>query len=305
MPHNDALVVTLRVRDFDVKCILIDQGSSIEIMYYDAFKQLKLRDTDLAPSTSPLVGFNSQPEWPLGKIILPVKAGSVVKQVEFWVLKVLSTYNLILGRRWLHAIKAVALTYHQVMRFPSAMEEVEEIWGDQVMSKQCFVAVNGSRATKGFVQMIEGPEDQSVLDYVGAKAKDQAVEELMEVRIDAKSPNKFFLLRSSLTAQERTEMVEFLMVNIEVFAWTSYDMPGVDPSFICHQLNVFPDARPVIQRTRRSALHHAKVITKEVRNLLEARVIQEVHYPWWVSNTVVVPKKNEKWRVCVDYKTVN
>ncbi|XP_028080734.1 uncharacterized protein LOC114282281 [Camellia sinensis] len=82
-PHNDALVVTLRIRDFDVKHILIDQGSSVEIMYYDAFKQLKLRDTDLAPATSPLVGFDSQPKWPMGKIILPVKARLVVKQVEF------------------------------------------------------------------------------------------------------------------------------------------------------------------------------------------------------------------------------
>ncbi|XP_028108645.1 uncharacterized protein LOC114307433 [Camellia sinensis] len=82
-PHNDALVVTLRVKDFDVKHILIDQGSLVEIIYYNAFKQLKLRDTDLAPATSSLVGFNSQPEWPTGKIILLVKVGSVVKQVEF------------------------------------------------------------------------------------------------------------------------------------------------------------------------------------------------------------------------------
>ncbi|XP_028122979.1 uncharacterized protein LOC114320083 [Camellia sinensis] len=93
--HNDGLMITLRIRNFDIRCILIDQGSSIEIMYYDAFKQLKLSDKDLAPATSPLVGFNSQPEWPMEKIILLVKAGSVVKQVEFWMLKVPSTYNLI------------------------------------------------------------------------------------------------------------------------------------------------------------------------------------------------------------------
>ncbi|XP_028127094.1 uncharacterized protein LOC114323635 [Camellia sinensis] len=217
-PHNNALVVTLRVRDFDVKRILIDQGSSVEIMYYDAFKQLKLQDTDLAPATLPLVGFNSQSEWSMGKIILLVKAGSFVKQVEFWILKVPSTYNLILGKGWLHAMQAVTSTYHQVMRFPSAMGEVEEIWGDQVMLKQCFVVVNGSRAAKGFVQMIEGLEDQGVLDDVGAKAEDKAIEELVEVRIDTKSLNKFFLLRSSLTAQERTEMVDFFMANIEVFA---------------------------------------------------------------------------------------
>ncbi|XP_028117257.1 uncharacterized protein LOC114314927 [Camellia sinensis] len=104
VPHNDALVVTLRVKNFDVKRILIDQGSSVEIMYYDAFKQMKLEDKDLAPATSPLVGFNSQPEWPIGKILLPVKTGSVMKQVKFWVLKVSSTYNLILCRGWLHAM---------------------------------------------------------------------------------------------------------------------------------------------------------------------------------------------------------
>ena len=99
------------------------------------------------------------------------------------------------------------------------MGAIEEIWGDQVRSKQCFVAVNGSRAAKGFVQMIEGPEDREVLDNVGTKAEDKAVEELVEVRIDIEQPDKFFLLSSSLTATERTEMVEFLMANIEVFAW--------------------------------------------------------------------------------------
>ena len=82
-------------------------------------------------------------------------------------------------------------------------------------------------------------------------------------------------------------------------------MPGIDPNFICHQLNVHPSARPIIQRTRRSALHHAKIVAEEVGNLLEAGAIREVHYPRWISNTVVVPKKNGKWRVCVDYKTVN
>ncbi|XP_028077471.1 uncharacterized protein LOC114279429 [Camellia sinensis] len=94
-PHNDALVVTLRVKDFDIKRILIDQGSSIKIMYYDVFKQIKFENKDLAPTTSPLVGFNSQLKWPIEKIIPLVKASSVTKQIEFWVLKALSTY-----KRW-------------------------------------------------------------------------------------------------------------------------------------------------------------------------------------------------------------
>lgn len=50
--------------------------------------------------------------------------------------------------------------------------------------------------------MMEGPEDQSVLDNVGTKAEEKAVEDLVEVKINENDPEKFFLLRSTLTAQE-------------------------------------------------------------------------------------------------------
>ncbi|XP_028076941.1 uncharacterized protein LOC114278991 [Camellia sinensis] len=145
--------------------------------------------------------------------------------------------------------------------------------------------------------MIEGPEGKEVLEDVGRKAEEKSVEDLVEVRIDENDPTKFFLLGSSLSSAERLDYVNFLVSNLEAFAWTPYDMPGVDPSFICHQLNVFPNARPVIQRRRCSALHHAEVVVEEVKNLLEAGAIEEVQYSRWISNTVVVPKKNGKWLV--------
>ena len=114
------------------------------------------------------------------------------------------------------------------------------------MSKQCFVTVNGSCAAKGYVQMVEEPESNELFADVGKAAEQKAVEDLVEVRIDEKNPEKFFLLSSSLSSTERIEVMEFLTSNIEVFAWTPYDMPGIDPNFICHQLNVHPTARPVI-----------------------------------------------------------
>ncbi|GMP97750.1 hypothetical protein CsSME_00045889 [Camellia sinensis var. sinensis] len=82
-------------------------------------------------------------------------------------------------------------------------------------------------------------------------------------------------------------------------------MLAVDLNFIFHQLNVNSHAKLFIQRTSRSAMNHAEVVTEEVRNLLEAKAIREVYYLKWISNTVVVPKKNDRWHVCVDYKTVN
>ena len=82
-------------------------------------------------------------------------------------------------------------------------------------------------------------------------------------------------------------------------------MPGVDPTFISHKLNVFPSSRPIIQRPRKSALVHAEAVIEEVVRLLEAEAIQEIQYPTWLANTVVVKKKTGKWRVCVDYTHLN
>ncbi|GMP26890.1 hypothetical protein CsSME_00003142 [Camellia sinensis var. sinensis] len=82
-------------------------------------------------------------------------------------------------------------------------------------------------------------------------------------------------------------------------------MPGIDPEVTCHSLNVDRSAKPVIQRARRPMLMHVEAVEEEVDRLLEARAIREVQYPTWLSNTVVVKKKNGKWRVCVDFTSLN
>ncbi|XP_058216814.1 uncharacterized protein LOC131327687 [Rhododendron vialii] len=74
-PHSDALVVTVQIRVHDVKRVLIDQGSSAEVMYYDLFKKLDLPESALQPAEVPLIGFNGAPVWPLGRIFLPVVVG--------------------------------------------------------------------------------------------------------------------------------------------------------------------------------------------------------------------------------------
>ena len=63
-PHDDALVIILRIRGYDVKRVMVDQGNAIEIMYPDLFKGLNLRTEDLTPYNSPLISFE-------GKVIIP------------------------------------------------------------------------------------------------------------------------------------------------------------------------------------------------------------------------------------------
>ena len=89
-------------------------------------------------------------------------------------------------------------------------------------------------------------------------------------------------------------MIEFLKQNIDVFAWNTYEAPGVDPEFICHHLNVNPLVAPKKQLPRRPSKEHAKVVQKEVVRLKQAGTINEVFYPEWLANTVVVKKKSGK-----------
>ena len=79
----------------------------------------------------------------------------------------------------------------------------------------------------------------------------------------------------------------------------------MDPEFIVHKLNVNPSFPSKKQKSRRSAKEHVKVVRLEVRRLKEARAIREIFFSEWLANTVIVKKKNGKWRVCVDFMDLN
>ena len=72
-------------------------------------------------------------------------------------------------------------------------------------------------------------------------------------------------------------------------------MPGIDPSVIVHRLNVNPASSPIRQKKQVFTPERDKAIAEEVRKLLEASFIQEVYYPDWLANVVMVKKANGKW----------
>ena len=77
-PHDDASVVTLRIGGYDVKRVMVDQGSATEIMYPDLYKGLGLKPEDLTTYSFPLVSFEGKMVVPKGQIRLPVQAGTDV-----------------------------------------------------------------------------------------------------------------------------------------------------------------------------------------------------------------------------------
>ena len=75
-PHDDALVVTLQIGGYDVRKVLVDQGSGAKIMYLDLYNGLNLMLKDLVSYNSPLVGFDGKTIIPKGLIRLPIQVGS-------------------------------------------------------------------------------------------------------------------------------------------------------------------------------------------------------------------------------------
>uniref|UniRef100_A0A2N9EPE0 RNase H type-1 domain-containing protein n=1 Tax=Fagus sylvatica TaxID=28930 RepID=A0A2N9EPE0_FAGSY len=156
----------------------------------------------------------------MGKTTLPILAGPISLQTEFIVVRGTSPYNAIVGRDWLHRMKAVPSTLHQKLRFPTE-EGVMEINGDQVTAKQCVLAAVAQKS----------PEDEH--PYQG----------FMTITGTC--------CRTNLSVDDRQGLVTLLMGFRDVFAWSVYEAPGVSPDLACHSLNISGDAKPVSQKRRK------------------------------------------------------
>ncbi|XP_030969834.1 uncharacterized protein LOC115990115 [Quercus lobata] len=146
-PHDDALVVTLRIGGYDVKRVLVDQGSAVEVMYPDLYKGLNLKPEDLSPYDSPLVSFEGKIIISKGMIRLLVQTDSDMVEVNFIVVDAYSPYTTIMARPWLHALGAVSSTLHQKVKYPSG-GQVKEIIGNQGMARQCMVSAISQRPNR-------------------------------------------------------------------------------------------------------------------------------------------------------------
>jgi hypothetical protein len=82
-------------------------------------------------------------------------------------------------------------------------------------------------------------------------------------------------------------------------------MLGVPRELAEHSLHVRPDAKPIKQPSRHFAEEKRNALGEEITRLLAAGFIMEVFYPDWLANSVLVLKKNNTWRICIDYTSLN
>ena len=218
-PHNNPLVIMLNIEGFNTKRILVDNGSSADIIYLLAFQQLRLDPKRLRPFESPLVSFSGDRVYPKGIVTLTVTVGTqprqLIRQLDFLVVDSPSSYNVIIRKPILNRWKAATSTYYLKVKFPTD-NGVGEVRGDQILARECYQAVLATR--KNHTWMI-GEEESKV-------------EALEIVALVEDETTKTTRIRMTLNPEMRTRLIEFLKENLDVFAWSNEDMPGISPKII-------------------------------------------------------------------------
>ncbi|GJX79518.1 hypothetical protein Tco_0327667 [Tanacetum coccineum] len=132
-----------------------------------------------------------------------------------------------------------------------------------------------------------------------------AVEERIKVAIHPDYPEQTITIGSTLTEEGRKALCNLLRRRLNVFAWKPADMTGVPQHTAEHRLNIREGCSPVRQKKRSQALERNKEIQEEVEKLVDVGIMKEVYYHSWLSNSLLVKKHDDSWRMCMDFKDLN
>lgn len=142
-------------------------------------------------------------------ITIRIHPQQVTRQLGFLVVDCPSSYNVIIGRPTLNCWKAATSTYCMKVKFPTEYG-VLEVKGNQILARECYQAILATKEnhTQVIVELVEG-------------------ELLKNTKIG-----------TSLSVLMKKKLVQFLKSNLDVFAWSHEDMPGIATEVIQHHLNM-------------------------------------------------------------------
>src|SRR6185312_11463785 len=89
-------------------------------------------------------------------------------------------------------------------------------------------------------------------------------------------------IAGNLEEKYEDALITFLRANVDVFTWEPAQMPGIPREVIEHHLRIYPDATPVRQKPQKQSVLWQNFIREEVRKMLHAGFIEEVHHPEWL-----------------------
>ena len=228
-------------------------------------------------------------------------------------------YPIILGRPWLMAMKAKQDWGTGVIQMKNA--KGRPILYDMKSGRQCDMDLEASEdefssntSTTSEEDSTLTEESDSNIEVMGVTLKDlKKMEESATPSSTQGEPSSvqplveesklLRMLSTELSEKERKDYV-VMLTNFTTLFIDEYDkITGI--TVVQHHIKLKEGSKPVVQKLRRLGVIQQDALLKEVRRLLQAGFIYPVEDSKWVSPVVVTPKKNGKWRVCVDYKPLN
>ncbi|KAL2248075.1 UNVERIFIED_CONTAM: hypothetical protein Sindi_2659800 [Sesamum indicum] len=211
---NDPMVIKMDIANFTVHKVLVDNGSSADIILKEVLIKMGLGNIRLNLVNSPLVGFGGSEVDSLGTIELPVSIGNEPRRktlkVKFLVFDTPFAYNVILGRPGSNTFKAIVSTYHLRMKLPTPAG-VGEVACDQIEDRRCY-----NLSMKKEVADRKGKFGESLVN----KNEDriEPIDEHRETELVQGDPSKMTKIGSRLDKRLETLMVTFLRRNLDMFA---------------------------------------------------------------------------------------
>jgi len=307
------MVITVEIENYAVKKVLIDQGSSVDILYWATYQKLQLPDTAMVPYDEPIYGFSGEQVSTRGYIDLHTvfRDGTQTKTIpiRFLVVDAPTSYNVLLGRPSLNTLSVVVSTPHLAMKFPSPSGDILTVHYDQRLAREYYMAslrpqlpiqqTNHIERPHGFGIALSG---EDLNPRVGRDVRLEPVEETSPLELPI---GHSINLGTGLNSNERAIITPILVNNKDLFAWSATDLPGVDPLVASHKLSIYKEARYI--SLKKCKLGEERRLTAKVAadKLLSVGFIDEAQYTTWLSNIVLVKKANGKWWMCVDYTNLN
>jgi hypothetical protein len=325
-PHNDPLVIRANISKNkkyyfgnDVGRVLVDNGSSADILTWQCFSDMGFKREDLQKAEHPLYGFGIKRIEALGKIDVNVTFGQgatmITEVITFDVVDFVYPYNAIFGHNTINKFATVIHQGYLLMKVPTAAGVIS-VYGSQeearraerntsVHNRQVHVIdeAEGSEVVPESEQTVEAQMRQSMKRAEAERMK--AVDDMRTIPLCTDVLSRTVMIGTEVSKEEEDKLLQFLRHNQDVFAWSKSDLTGVHRSIIEHALNTDPKVRPKLQQQRPMSNDRVKSAEAEVQKLLDTRIIREVQYPVWVANVVMVLKKNGNMRMCIDFTELN
>jgi hypothetical protein len=308
-PHIDAMVINCSVAGWDLHKVLVDNGSQTYIIFLHAFDRMGISHSLLKPSYNPLYGFGGKGTFPVGKIELPLSFGVAPnarsEQVTFDIVDMVYPYNAIMGRGSINKFEAAIHGLYLYMKILGP-QGVITVYGNQQTARNIerdFVP--GQRNIHCLTTQREVSEATRPAANEHEKAQLQSNDETKTVPLDPTTPKQTVIISEDLASQDEEKLISCLSGNKDVFAWSALDLVGVSRTIIDHSLGIDPSVRPKKQRLCKMSDAKIEAATAEVHRLREANFIEPVAYHTWLANVVMVQKKSSKWRMCIDFTSLN